>query len=63
MAARNRVVSAGGAGSNGTSQGAGGQAVAIMSGMAQLIGSYVQTDVTVIPNLNQPTLWVKVDYV
>lgn len=63
MAARNRVVSAGGGGQAGPSSGANDQPVAVFYSLSQLVGEYVYTDVTTIPQLNQPLIWVKVDYI
>jgi hypothetical protein len=63
MAARNRVVSAGGGGaSNGTTQGVNDQTVMVFQGLQQLVGDYVNnSELLFSPDI--PTLWTKVDYV
>lgn len=62
MAARNRIVNAGGGASNGVTQGANDQAVAVFQGLIQLAGVSIDLDVIAMPNqtLSQ---WYKVDYV
>lgn len=63
MAARNRIVNAGGGESNGTSQGANGQAVAVFQGLAQLVGPYIYISVESLPDINIPQAWTKLDYI
>lgn len=63
MAARNRIVNAGGGASNGITQGVNDQSVAVFQGLTQLVGVYVE-DTQNLPNqtLGTPT-WYKVEYV
>lgn len=63
MAARNRVVGAGGGESNGITQGVNDQTVNVFQGLQQLAGTYIE-NVSILPNitlLSDP--WYRVEYV